>query len=135
MCPVKTSKPEKRMVHRKRTSALFRYRTPCTSDAPDSIPAQQSTEAIAMRVFSDGDTSIRIRHGKNPVIKVAFEDGMFSATWRRNILGYSTLRDGLLEEVNQTLVFLWNEYAKSQDCMTAAAARLKNDLLEFFEEI
>lgn len=95
-----------------------------------------STASIKTRAFSDGDTTVRIKPGKNPIFKVTFEDGIYTATWGKRILGYSSLRDGLLEEVNQTIVFLWNEYAVAEpDTMTASARRLRRQLLEVFEEV
>ena len=91
---------------------------------------------ICQRVFSDRETSIRVKCGKRPVFKVFFANNIYFATWRNIQLGCSICRDGLIEEVNQTFIFLWNEYAKdTTSLMTASALRIKKLMQYFFEEI
>ena len=96
---------------------------------------EHSTHPICQRVFSDGGTSIRIKDGRKPVLKVVFENELYSVCWHGIILGYSIYRDGLIEEVNQTLVFLWNSYAQFTGKMTRSAKKIKRLMQDFFEEI
>ena len=100
------------------------------------IQLTHNTCPICQRVFSDGAVTIRIKCGKRPVFKIVFDEELYSVCWHGIELGYSICRDGLLEEINQTLVFLWNEYAKDADCkMTRSALKIKRLMLSFFEEI
>ncbi|MBQ6472591.1 MAG: hypothetical protein IJJ33_11445 [Victivallales bacterium] len=98
--------------------------------------AMHDTRPILQRVFSDNDISIRVKHGRHPVFKVVFDNELYSVRWHGIDLGYSTYRDGLLEEVNQTLVFLWSAYAKEQSAeMTRSALKIRRLMLDFFEEM
>lgn len=95
-----------------------------------------NTNPISQRVFSDNEISIRIKSRKRPIFKVVFEKELYSVCWHGIELGYSVCRDGLLEEVNQTLVFLWRAYVKYTDVeMTRSALKIKRLMQYFFEEI
>lgn len=97
---------------------------------------KKNLSPILQRIFYDGSTAIRVKSSKRPVFKVCFEDNLYVAYWRGINMGYAPFRDGLLEEFNQTVIFLWREYAKDDtSTMTTAALRLKHRMLEYFEEI
>lgn len=95
-----------------------------------------NTRPIVQRVFSDNDITIRIKKGKHPIFKVIFEKELYSVCWHGIELGFSVCRDGLLEEVNQTLVFLWGAYVRRADVeMARSALKIRHLMQDFFEEI
>ena len=95
-----------------------------------------NTRPIVQRVFSDNDIAIRIKKGKHPIFKVVFEKELYSVCWHDIELGFSVCRDGLLEEVNQTLVFLWYAYVQQAESnMTKSALKIRKLMQDFFEEI
>ena len=97
---------------------------------------ERNTHPVRQRVFFDNEISIRIKKNRNPVLKVVYENEFYSVCWHGIELGCSICRDGLLEEINQTLVFLWRSYVKtSDDNMTRSALRIRYLMQNFFEEI
>lgn len=96
----------------------------------------QNTKPIYQRVFSDNGTSIRIKDGRKPRLQVSFDQNYYAVSWHNLELGCSICRDGLLEEVNQTLVFLWSAYVKNTTSqMTRSALKINRLMQDFFEEI
>ena len=91
---------------------------------------------IMQNVFSDNKITIRLKQGHHPHLAVRFEDGMYMCYWGKRMIGYSPYRDGMLKEVNETLVFLWQEYviAYEKESCARDAIQLHNNLVKNFEE-
>ena len=97
---------------------------------------QHDLAPLAYMVFHDNDVTIRPRQGRHPRLMVKFEEEMYVCYWGKRIVGYSTHRDGMLKEVNDTMVFLWREYVtrfEAKNC-TKDARQLHARLVKNFEE-
>lgn len=97
---------------------------------------QHDQTPLMYLIFHDNDVAIRPRQGCHPRLAVKYEDGMYVCYWGKRIVGYSTHRDGMLKEVNDTMVFLWREYVvrfEAKHC-TRDAKVLHARLVKNFEE-
>ena len=97
---------------------------------------QHDLAPVMHLVFHDNDVTIRPRQGRHPRLMVKFEEGMYVCYWGKRIVGFSSHRDGMLKEVNDTMVFLWSEYVtrfEAKNC-TKDARQLHTRLVKNFEE-
>ena len=83
--------------------------------------------------FSDGRLTLRPKPGRLS-LKASFEDGLWTVEWEGCILGYAAGGRTLVEEVAQTLLFLWREYVLvPEEGLTLGAKALRRLLKRAFE--
>lgn len=92
----------------------------------------------------DEKGAIRIKPGRELVLDVEHVDGLWCVNWNIVYHGHEFSRglaarddrEGIEKEVQETLLFLWQEYAMCEDSqLTEGAKGIKYVMLEWFEEV
>jgi hypothetical protein len=96
-----------------------------------------SLSPISMPVYFFNGTTLRVKPPKKITFKVKHEDGLYIIEKKAySLLAFSITRDGLISELCEQVVFLWEEFVKDTSTpLTASAEKLRQKLIADFEEI